>query len=328
MDNSDRLRILVTGGCGFIGSHLVERLVNEGHYVVVLDDLSAGSMENVKPVEGKAVINLGSVTDQRTVDTIVNVHKIDLIFHLATPCLVKGLEDPKLMHTVTDVGAFNVCLAARDYSAMVIYISTSEVYGNLDTFPIGENTSPDPTSMYGLTKLVGEKYVKFFSDIYQVPAFIIRPFNTYGPRHREDYYACVITNFIKRAQAGFPPIIHGDGFQSRDFTYVTDIVDGIYTLLEKSNLEHGEVVVLGSGRDVSMRDLAEIVWRAYGYSELSSIDWEPPRPHDIRRLQADITLAKSYGYSPKVSLGDGLKTYISWMNGRKQQVATSTSKGS
>jgi UDP-glucose 4-epimerase len=306
------MNILVTGGAGFIGSHLVDKLaIFEEQNVIVLDDLSAGKLENLKLSKGRITINLGSVYDYKLVDTIAREYKIDLIYHLATPCLVKGIEDPKLMHDVTDAGTFNVCLAAKNNNCKIIYISTSEVYGNLNRFPISEKSSTEPVSIYGLTKLIGEKYVSFFHRIFGVPALIIRPFNTYGERHREDDYACVVTNFVKRAREGKMPIINGDGRQRRDFTYVKDVVTGIRLL---SHLSDGQIIVIGSGTDISMKELANLVWKIYYKKEvIPSYIFEKSRPNDVYRLQADITLARTYGYDPKISLEDGLNRYIELM---------------
>lgn len=295
---------------GFIGSHIVDRLLDLGHTVVVLDDLSAGKIGNLTQ-EPPVNLNIGTVEDLQTVRTLTKVYNIEVIFHLATPCLVKGIEDPALMHKIDDLGTFNVCLAAKEYGCRLVYISTSEVYGNVDRFPISEATPTSPVSLYGLTKYIGEEYVRFFHKIYKLPAVIIRPFNCYGPRHRTDDYACVVTNFFKRAREGLLPIIEGDGKQSRDFSYVTDIVDGIMCLWQ---LKDGQTVCLGSGKDVNMIDLATMVWKAYGYKDPpSSIDWRPERPNDVRRLVCDNSWAKVYGYNPKISLTTGLKLYSTWL---------------
>lgn len=304
------MNVLITGGAGFIGSHLVEKLVEQGQTVTVLDDLSAGKKENLSSVLHNIHFNIGTVSDLRTVETLIRCDYIEKIFHLATPCLVKGLEDPKLMHTVTDVGTFNVCLSAKDNGCKLTYISTSEIYGNLEKFPIDEESPPNPVSIYGLTKYVGEQYVRFFHEIHDLPTVIIRPFNTYGPRHREDNYSCVVTNFIKQAQKGQCPIIYGDGKQTRDFTFVDDIVEGIIML---SGFEDCSVFNIGSGFDVSMFELAKLIWKIWGYKSDPSITWMKPRPHDVRKLVADIKKAYKYGYEAKTSLEDGIKKYAEWL---------------
>lgn len=303
------MRVLVTGGAGFIGSHLVEKLIEQNHNVVVLDDLSAGLATNIQSVMHCARLIVGSVCDLGLVRRLAM--KVDVIFHLATQCLVKGLEDPKLMHKVNDIGTYNICLAAEEFGNKIVYIGTSEEYGIQKEFPIREDAQMNPVSIYGLTKLIAEEYVKFFHKIHGVPAVVIRPFNTYGPRHREDVYAGVITAFMKRIESNKPPIIFGDGLQTRDFTYVSDIVDGILLL---SKLGNGEVVNIGSGRDISLLEIADAVAQVWtGRDDLKDKPiFTHPRPNDVRRLRADISLAKSYGYKPKVSFREGLKKYVKW----------------
>lgn len=318
------MKALVTGGLGFIGSHLVRKLVDSFDDVRVIDDLSSGAAN---------INNLGSVKEQVAIciDTIVNYKRlnemakgVDVIFHLATQCLVKGMDDPVLMHQTNDIGSFNVCMTAKENKSKVVYISTSEVYGEQRRFPIKETASLHPKSLYALTKIVGENYLKFFHDTYGVKGAIIRPFNTFGPLQREDLdmarmlqgynaYAGVITSFIKRYEKELPPIIFGDGRQSRDFTYVTDTVDGILLLAEK--LDNCETVNLGLGKDYTIREIASLM------NDIWNKDYEPifgiPRINDISRLLPDITLAQSYGYKPKVKFEDGLRRYVDWYRGRK-----------
>lgn len=315
------MRYLVTGGLGFIGSHLVRQLVEMGHEVSVIDDLSSGSAN---------IENLGSVKDdvQITIDTITNYGRLeslasfsDVIFHLATQCLVMGIDNPAIMHEVNDVGTFNVCMAAKKHGCKIAYVGTSEEYGTQYKFPIKETAKMRPQSLYALTKVIGEQYVKFFYNTYGVPAVLLRPFNIFGPLQREDLdmermmkgfnaYAGVITAFIKRWEQGKPPVIFGDGHQSRDFTYVTDAVDGIILLASK--LEDCEVVNLGTGRDYSVLEIAKLMGKIWGRDY--EPQFAPPRFNDIRRLLPDISLAKSMGYSPQVDFETGLRRYVDWYN--------------
>jgi len=300
------MKILVTGGAGFIGSHLVEKLVERGDKVTVLDDLSAGKLNNLEKVINHIQFWKGSVEDNSVFNITANT---EVIFHLATHCLVKGLEDPRRMHEVNDIGTFNVCMAAKENKNKIVFISTSEVYGTQYTFPLKETATLFPMSIYGQTKAIAEQYVKFFHRIYGIPAVIIRPFNTFGPRQREDGYAGVITSFIKRIEAGKPPIIYGDGYQTRDFSYVSDIVDGIILV---SVLNDGETVNLGSGKETSILKLAETMLPRKSLPPYPKFDSQQSRINDLRRLQADITLAKSFGYEPKVTVEEGLKKYVEW----------------
>lgn len=303
------MKILVTGGAGFIGSHLVEHLVNDGHGVIVLDDLSAGKISNLDAVKDKMNLKIGSVCDLNLV-RLYTAH-VDIVFHLATQCLVKGNEDPVLIHQVNDVGTYNVCVAAKEHGCKIVYVGSSEEYGPQTQLEIRENAPLKPLSLYGLTKVIGERYVQFFHDVYNVPAVIIRPFNTFGPRQREDAYAGVITSFLKRINSDKALIIFGDGEQTRDFSYVTDIVDGLLLL---SQLKDGEIINLGSGWEASINSIARLVSIALGFSPSLKIpvEYAEPRVNDLRRLCADISRAKRYGYQPKVSLEEGLRKYVEW----------------
>ena len=257
------------------------------------------------------MIVAGDVRKLETVEVLAS--KTDVIFHLATRCLVQGLEDPKTMHEVNDIGTYNVCLAAKKYGCKIVNIGTSEEYGNQTEFPIKETALMKPVSIYGLTKLVAERYVEFFHRIYGVPAVMIRPFNTYGSRHREDGYAAVITVFMKQLRKGISLTIHGDGLQTRELTYISDIVDGIILL---SKLSDGEVVNVGSGEEISIIKLAGLVAKAWK-GEKPLFTFTDPRPHDIKRFYCDITKARSYGYNPKISLEEGLRMYVAWYKKRK-----------
>lgn len=313
------MKCLISGGAGFIGSHLAIKLIEKGHEVSVLDDLSSGCVENLDPVKDTVKIEVGSVSHLGTVRKMAR--DADVIYHLATQCLIMGMDDPAYLQATNDVGTFNVCQAAKEYGCKLNYCGTSEEYGIQERFPIREDAPLRPRSLYALTKVLGESYVKYFHEVHKVPAVIIRPFNTFGELQREDLdmerlmrgfnaYAGVITSFIKRLEKDEPPVIFGDGLQSRDFTYVSDIVDGMILL---GKLEDCETINLGSGRAVSILELADLIVDAWGADkELKNVMFREARPNDIRALLADISLARSYGYSPKVPFEEGLKKYVEW----------------
>lgn len=204
-------------------------------------------------------------------------------------------------------GTFNVCLAAKEENAKVVYVSSSEVYGTSQFSPMTENHPTEPRSIYGLSKLIGEEYVKLFNRYHGVRAVIIRPFNAYGPNHRNDQYSAVITAFIRKLEKGEYPQIEGSGEQSRDFSYVTDTAEGIIKL---SELDHGEVVNIGSGKSTTIKELAVALMEIYGVEP--KFIHVAARPNDVLELEADIHQARSYGYEPKVSLEDGLRKYVAW----------------
>jgi UDP-glucose 4-epimerase len=287
-------------------------LLENGDKVIVLDDFSVGKLSNlniISPYNPESNENLtvvsGSVLDLNLLYSLAM--QVDVIYHLAVQCLVKCNEDFKLGHETNDTGTFNVCLAAKKFNIKIVYISSSEIYGTAQCSPMNESHPTAPQSIYGLTKLVGEQYVSMFNKYHGVPAVIIRPFNAYGPNHRGDQYAAVLTNFIKCALQRKPLVIHGDGEQSRDLTFVSDTVQGIICL---SKLSHGEIVNIGSGESVTINDLAKITSTVAG--QPLTVIHEAARINDVFKLEADITLARKYGYNPKVILREGIKLYFEW----------------
>jgi len=300
------MKVLCTGGAGFIASNLVQTLVKRGNQVTVLDDFSAGKLSNLESVIDRVNVVRGSVTDLELLRKLTS--ETDIIFHLAVQCLMVCNENPILAHEVNDKGTFNVCQVAKEENNKLIYISSSEIYGTCQYSPMDEKHPTNPQSIYGLTKLVGEQYVQLFNKIYGVPAVIIRPFNVYGKFHREDNYAAVITAFIKQLEHGEPPIVEGTGEQSRDFTYVSDTVNGIILL---SNLSHGEIVNIGNGKSTTIKDLATALMNIYGM-DTSRLRYAPARPNDVLKLEADCSLAYTHGYKPKISLEEGLRLYVDW----------------
>jgi len=243
--------------------------------------------------------------------------KNDIVFHLAVECLVRCNENPILAQEVNSGGTLNICIAAHEYNKKMIYISSSEVYGTCKVSPMSESHPLDPQSIYGLSKLIGEEYVKLYNKYYNLPAVIIRPFNAYGPNHRDDHYSAVITAFIRQLEKGEPLTIEWTGEQLRDFNYVSDTVDGIILL---SKLENGEIVNIGSGKSVSINELAMTLMKLYEIENVKDkIIFTEKRKNDIFKLESDNQLAKFYGYKPKVSIKEGLRKYISWWkkNGNK-----------
>lgn len=302
------MKSLVTGGAGFIGSNLVKELVKQGDEVTVLDDFSIGKIENLSECIDDIEIIEGDVCDEGLIQK--TVPKNDRAFHLVAQCLMVCNSDPTIATDVNLGGTFNLCYAACKSHKKLIYISSSEVYGSCQISPMSESHPTEPQSIYGLSKLMSEQYVRFFNKYYGLRSVIIRPFNTYGPNHRNDQYAAVITAFIKRLEAGEPLIIEGDGTQSRDFTYVSDTVDGILLL---SSLENGEIVNVGNGYATTINDLASTLLKIYGKEENKNIVFTKPRINNVHKLESDIKRANSYGYKPKVSLEEGLIKYISWI---------------
>ncbi len=300
-------RVLVTGGAGFIGSNLAEVLAEENE-VVILDDLSTGSMENIKGFLKRKNVKLirGSITDMGLLQR--SLEGVDYVFHLAAlPSVPRSIEDPISCNNVNINGTLNVLIAARDNKIKkVVYASSCAVYGDAATTPIAETAMINPKSPYAVAKLTGEHYCAVFSDLYNLPAISLRYFNVYGPRQNLDSeYSAVIPKFIRNAMDGKPPIIYGDGLQTRDFIFVKDVVRA--NILAAGSSEIG-VFNIGSGACTSISELAMIIINILG-KNMEPIH-EEPREGDIRHSSANISKAKCIGYEPIHLLENGLKEII------------------
>ncbi|SCF25563.1 UDP-glucose 4-epimerase [Micromonospora viridifaciens] len=298
--------VLVTGGAGFIGSHLAERLVSLGAQVVVLDNFRNGSRANLgfPGAESMRVIE-GDILDPEVCRQAVT--GVDVVFHLACLGVRHSLHSPVENHQVNALGTLNVLEAARAAEvSRLVYVSTSEVYGRALEFPITEETTPWPLTVYGGSKLAGEHYARSYQECWQLPVVCVRPFNNYGPRsHSEGDSGEVIPRFILRALVGQPPVVFGDGRVTRDFLYVQDCAATLARIAESTDLV-GEVVNLGYGEELSIGLLAETVLEAVGRADLSPV-FEAPRPADVPRLWVDTgKLRKAIDFAPQVPLSEGI----------------------
>ena len=306
--------VIVTGGAGFIGSHLIEELVRRDYQVIIIDDLSTGRKENIEeligePLTGEVQFAQGSITDLPLLQKLFQ--GVDCIFHLAAiPSVPRSLENPLACHEVNITGTLNVLLAAKDSRVKkVIYASSSSVYGDTPTLPKTEGMLPTPQSPYAVTKLCGEYYCRVFEQVYDLPTVCLRYFNVYGPKQDPgSEYAAVIPKFMRRALDGNPPVIFGDGKQTRDFTYVRDTVKA--TILAAETEARG-VYNVGSGNRTTINELAKLILSLIG-SHLEPIHQEP-RPGDVRHSLADISKIKALDYNPDYSLREGLEETISYL---------------
>jgi len=306
--------ILVTGGAGFIGSHLVDALV-PSNKVTVLDNLTSGEIENIQHHFGNNNFEFvqGDITDLEKVRELVKQNQV--IFHLAVQCLRVSLSDPYLVHDVNATGSLNLCQAAHEANVeRFIYISSSEVYGTAKVAPMNEDHTLEPTTPYGASKLAGEAYARSYFLTYGLPVTIVRPFNTYGPReHVEGPYGEVIPRFVLRVLNNKPPVIFGNGEQTRDFTYVQDIVRGMVMVGESDSLV-GDTVNVAAGKEVSINDVAESVLKILCPEGTIKPMYIDERPGDVRRHYADISKAsKSVGFKPQFTFMDGIRQYIDWV---------------
>ncbi len=307
-------RMVVTGGAGFIGSHVVDRLAEEGHEVVVIDDFSVGREENLRQHahSRNVFVERADVRDLRAMSRLLR--GADTVFHLAVQCLRVSLYDPLFVHEVNATGTLTTCMAAREANVgRFVYVSSSEVYGSAISAPMKEGHPLRPTTPYAASKLAGEMYALSFAKTHGLPVIIVRPFNAYGPReHHEGSSGEVIPRFVIRALCDVRPTIFGDGEQTRDFTWVSDTALGIVRAAECDELL-GRPINIACGEEVSIKRVAEIILRTVGRVGLG-IAQAPARPGDVRRHFADIQLARGLlHFSPSVSIEEGISRYVDWL---------------
>lgn len=305
-------RILITGGAGFIGSHLVDALSKDNH-IKIIDNFSSGKRENLSQhfQNPKVEIIEGDIRDKTL---LVNVTKnIDVVYHLAVQCLRVSIRDPEINHQVNATGTLNLCMASQKNNIKrFIYISSSEVYGSAKVIPMSEEHPLEPTTVYGASKLAGELYTLAYYRTYGLQSMVIRPFNTYGPRaHFEGLYGEVIPKFIIRTLSNMPPVIFGDGTQTRDFTYISDIVKGIIMASECDAII-GQTVNIARGQEISINELAAIITRTLGNETLRPV-YERKRPGDVIRHYADVSKAeRQSGFKPEIDIKKGIRLYADW----------------
>ena len=286
------MKTIVTGGAGFIGSHLVDKLVELGHEVIVIDDLSSGKEENINP---KAKFVKCDITSDWGLS-----ERPDYIFHLAAiPRVPFSVANPMITHSVNVDGTLNVLECARAAKVTkVIFASSSSVYGD-QKLPLKETMRRKPKSPYALHKSIGEQYMSLYDELYGLPTVSLRFFNVYGKRCDPDSeYSLVIGKFIKAKNEGKPMTIYGDGEQTRDFTHVLDVVNGLIDSMQKPI--HNEIINLCNGNNISINKIAELIGGEKEYA--------PPRIGDVKDTLGDNKKAKKLlEWVPKVSIEEGLK---------------------
>ncbi len=308
------MRYLVTGGAGFIGSNRVDELVWRGHELVVLDDLSTGKEANLAAIRDKIDFRLGSITDLSTVQKACE--GVDYVIHLAARTSVpRSVKDPIETNRVNIDGTLNVLVAARDVKVRrFVYAASSSAYGETPTLPKVEAMSPAPISPYGVTKYVGELYAQVFGRVYGVENACVRYFNVFGPRQDPTSpYSGVLSRFMLAVLEGQTPVIYGDGEQSRDFTYIENVVDETLRACEGEDAS-GMVINGGTGVRITLNQVLKLLEKTTG--QKINPKYDPPRMGDIRDSQADISLARRVlGYEPKVQFEEGLRRTWEWYKG-------------
>lgn len=307
---------VVTGGAGFIGSNLVHALVNEGHAVRVLDDLSTGRRENLAGLEDRIELFEGSICDGALVSRLMAGAEFCL-HHAAIPSVERSIKDPSSTNRINVEGTLTVFLAARDAGVKrLVYASSSSVYGDSQVLPSHEDLPLAPISPYGVSKAAGEFYAEVFSRLYGMDLVGLRYFNVFGPRQNpRSQYAAVIPLFISKMSRGEPPLVHGDGGQSRDFSYIDNVVSANLKACRVSGRIAG-VYNIACGATTSILELVKFL------NEILAThikpNFGPARPGDIRCSWAAIERARTVlGYEPEVNIREGLRRTVEWF--RKTQ---------
>ena len=315
----DGKRVLVTGGAGFIGSNLVDALLDRGCFVRAVDDFSVGSEDNLVEARerGAEVVR----ADVRDTDAMGEAARgIDVVMHLAVSCLRVSLLDPWPSHTVNAGGTLALLEAVKNLPIeRFVYCSSSEIYGTAKTAPMAEDHPTEPTTVYGASKLAGEGYALSYVATHDLPVVVVRPFNTYGYReHHEGPSGEVIPKMVLRALGGEPPVIFGDGSQTRDFTFVPDTVRGLILATESDEIL-GEAINIAYGREVSISRIAELVCESID-STLEPV-YSTPRPADVKRHYADVTKARErLGFQAEIPIEEGIERYVQWFRERHPDV--------
>lgn len=315
------LKILITGGAGFQGSHLAEMLIRQGHTVSLLNTPSEESRKNIQFIS-KAVgfspeVIWGSITDAEIV--FKAMREKDLVLHLAARINVdESLTNIRPFVSVNIYGTYNVLEAARQVGTQVIYASSCEIYGQsaapsleniaINTQQIREKIQYDPHSPYAATKLAADRLCYSYFKSFGLPVVIVRPFNLFGERQKEEGFGAVIPIFVKRALEGKSLLVHGDGSQQRDYIYISDLIEAYRLVIENREQLWGEALNFASGRKTAIRDVAQHISEHFKVP----IEYTPERPGQVGEFTADISKAKKLGFQVKVSIQEGLKQYIRW----------------
>ena len=303
---------LVTGGAGFIGSHIAAALMADGARVRVLDDLSTGHRENMEEIGGDLDFIQGSVADEQLLNKVLE--DVEVVFHeAAIPSVPRSVEAPRQTHIASVDGTFSLLVAARDQKVRrVVYAASSSAYGDQPTLPKAEQMLPDPLSPYAVAKLVGEYYCQVFTRVYGLETVSLRYFNVFGPRQDPgSQYSGVVSRFISALLSNERPIIYGDGEQSRDFTYIDNVVSANLKAASAKDAS-GKVINVANGERITLNQLLAELKELTGKQDVTA-EYRESRVGDVRHSLADISLARQFlGYESIVDLREGLQRTIDW----------------
>ena len=305
------MKILITGGAGFVGSHLCEKYTKKGDTILCLDNFMNGNLTNIRNLLTYRNFKLiqGDIQNYDLLEKIMR--DVDAVFHLAAQIHVdRSIIEPKLTYDINVLGTQNLLEIARVFDVeKVVHASTSEVYGSSQYAPMDEKHPLNAPHPYGASKIAADRMCYAYIKTYGMNICIMRPFNLYGPRQKDSGYGGAISIFTKRALSNMPPIIYGSGEQSRDYTYIDDIVAAYDLILNHSKVIR-EPVNFGTGVDVKINDLAAKIIKLCG-KDLKPVHVEE-RPGEVDRLVADISKAKKLGWNPKYTLDEGLEKFVDW----------------
>jgi nucleoside-diphosphate-sugar epimerase len=305
-------KVLVTGGAGFIGSNLADELIRRGARVTIIDDLSTGFRENLEDISGDFDFVEGDINDDNLVKKAVS--GAEVVFHQAAlPSVPRSVENPAETHRVCVDGTFNLLVNAKQAGVRrFIYAASSSAYGDQPVLPKVETMRPEPLSPYAVAKLTGEYYCRAFNNVYGLETLSLRYFNVFGPRQNPaSMYSGVISRFIDSLLTGKSPVIYGDGEQSRDFTYIANVVDAN---IKAAHTEKGigETINVANGDRISLNHLLSVLKKITDTPDTAA-DHQPPRKGDVKHSQADNRRAvECLGYSEIVGLEEGLRNTIDW----------------
>lgn len=304
------MNVLITGGAGFQGSHLAELMLAKGHRVTLLNTFSEEKLKNISSFSDKVHSVFGSVTDPVLVEKTVRGH--DVVFHLAANVNVdQSLVDPKSFLDINVMGTFHILEQVRAHNIRLIYASTCEVYGDghdlSSTALLNETAELKPKSPYAASKAAADRLCYAYHESFGVDVTIVRPFNIFGERQKSSTFGALIPILVRKAMTGEKLTVFGDGSATRDFMYINDLVEAYALVMDTKSLE-GKVINFASGTNTSVKEIATYIAKQFG----SEIKHGPARPGEVSRFPADISFAKSIGFTPKVSIWDGIDRYIAW----------------
>ena len=320
-------KYLVTGAAGFIGSSIVRALIDRGESVRGIDNFATGKRENIEELKGKLDFREASILDEAAVADACK--GIDYVFHeAALPSVPKSVAEPRLTNATNVDGTLNVLLAARDAKVKrVIYAASSSAYGESEVLPKQEAMIARPISPYAVQKLTGEHYMQTFSAVYGVETVSLRYFNVFGPRQdANSQYSAVLAKFITQMSRNESPTIFGDGEQSRDFTFIDNVIKGNMLAATAPAAEvSGKMFNVATGTRITLNQTFKLLQQIIGFS--GSVKYAAPRLGDVKHSLADITLAKKHmGYTPDVSFEEGLRRTVAWYREVMEPIAASVAR--